>query len=206
MRGKVIFLVIVWTFFSGCLLAAMDIEGGLTLTTVRMATLNAEIDHQNELLHADLPPLHVGWGGKLGVVFPIWRFPLESHVGGRVLSPSVEGAGETVQASIAGIYAGATYSLGSWRIGADVGSYRSGLSFPLAGYDGLTGGGWGVLGRVEYTFRFFQRFLVGIGFDLCWLPIDTMVDAFGMTYLGRGGPFLDFSGIGISVGLSWVGF
>lgn len=182
---------------------AVDFQGGMAVSLARMTHLNAEMAYQEEVLHTNLPELHLSWGGEFGVVLSLGNLPIRPSLKAQLLRASVSGGGEMTRASLTGLCAGGAYIRGGWHMGVSVHGFRANLSFPLAGYEGLTGWGWGASGYAGYTFPIFARARIEFNAVLQWLPVSKMKDSFGETYLGRGAPFLDFSGVGVSATLCW---
>ena len=202
MLKRLVLIPIAALFLCGSVTAA-ELQGGALVSLVRMTHLNAEMAYQEEVLHTNLPELHLTWGGVFGVVLSLRNLPIRPSLKLQLLRASVSGGGETTSASLTGLCAGGAFARGRWHMGAAVHGFRAGLSFPLAGYEGLSGWGWGVSGYAGYALPIFGRATLELNAVLQWLPVSEMSDSFGETYLGRGAPFLDFSGVGVSATLRW---
>ena len=200
---KRLVLIPVAAFLLCGLVTAAELQGGALVSLVRMTHLNAEMAYQEEVLHTNLPELHLAWGGEFGVVLSLGNLPIRPSLKAQLLHAAVSGGGETTSASLTGLCAGGTFVRGGWHMGASVHGFRAALSFPLAGYEGLSGWGWGASGYAGYAFSIFGRAIFELNGVLQWLPVSEMRDPFGETYLGRGAPFLDFSGVGVSATLRW---
>ena|GEM_PF-3707667 len=202
MLKKFVLIPIVAILLGGSATAA-DFQGGAIVSLVRMTHLNAEMAYQEEVLHTNLPELHLAWGGEFGVVLSLGNLPIRPSLKAQLLHVSVSGGGETTRVSLTGLCAGGAFARGGWQMGAAIHGFRANLSFPLAGYEGLAGWGWGASGCVGYAFPIFARATFEVSAVLQWLPVSKMTDSFGESYLGRGAPFVDFSGIGVSATLRW---
>lgn len=201
MRKLVILIVfmISWAVPS----SALEVEGGLVGFYARM-------DHTNDLIdlfEVDgdlvLPEIHTGWGVRGDV--PLFSFLGTGRIGlgGKGLAARAATRDISIQASLLGFYGWADYRIGNWRFAVDVGGYRGGFSFPAARYVELVGWGGGIAGSVSYMAISAWNFSLGSTLSMQWLPINEMHDVAGQRYRERGAPFLDFSGISVSIDLGW---
>ena len=201
MRKLVILIIfmISWVVTS----SALGVEGGLVGFYSPMDHTNTLID----LLETDadlvLPEIHTGWGLKGGV--PLFSFLANARMGlgGRGLAARAATRDVSIQASLLGFYGWADYRIGNWRFAVDIGGYRGGFSFPAARYVELVGWGGGIAGSVSYMIIAAWNFSLGSTLSMQWLPINEMHDGSGQRYRERGTPFLDFSGISVSIDLGW---
>lgn len=197
--GILIILMVCWASTA----SALEVGGGLAGFFARMDYLNTLIDlfeTDNDLV---LPEIHTGWGLKMDI--PLFSF-IESGwigLGGRGLVARATTRDISIQDSLLGLYAWGNYRIGSWRLAVDVGGYRGGFSFPAARYVELVGWGGGITGSISYTAICVWGFSLGSTLSLQWLPIYEMHDGVGQRYRGRGTPFLDFSGVSVSIDLIW---
>ena len=204
MKRYVIGVILLVVAFS-CVATAVGVGGGILVTGVTMDYVNLAIDEYNTANTTSVSNLHLAWGGEAQVtVGNFWG--LIPSLGLRGLSASSVGQREHVAASLVGLYGGGTFFFGGWGLCADVGAYRGAFSFPAAGYDGLVGWSGGITGGVSYGLHFGSAIQIVLGLRLQWLPVWQLADSEGGMYASRDGAFLDFSGAGVSIGVSWTGF
>lgn len=183
--------------------SALEMEGGLVGFYAPMDYTNTLIDLFETDTDLVLPEIHIGWGLRGDV--PLFSF-LENGrlgLGGRGLAARTGARDVSVQSSLLGLYGWADYRIGNWRFAVDVGGYRGGFSFPAARYVELVGWGGGIVGNISYRAISAWNFSLGSTLSMQWLPINEMQDGSGQRYRGRGTPFLDFSGISVSIDLAW---
>lgn len=184
---------------------AVGISGNLLVSMVAMDQVNLLIDQYNGANQAEVSGLRLGWGAEADVSFGELAGIIPC-VGLRGMVASSTAQREKVQSSLVGFYVGGTFQLGPLGLSTDIGAYRSSFSFPAAQYEGLTGWSGGIIGEASYTLRLTSALQVSLGVRLHWLPVQKLHDAEGGVYELREGAFLDFSGIGLSIGLAWTGF
>ena len=182
---------------------AVGVEGDLLVSAIAMNHVNRLIAQFDESTSSGLGELNLAWGGEIWASFPE-LLGVVPHLGVRGLIAATQEDRAFVHSSLIGLCAGGLVSLGSWDLLAHVGAYRAVFSFPSARYKDLTGWGIGLTGKVGYAVRLTSRLSLSIRLTADWLPVTKMADGLGRTYKGRGDPFLDFSGVGASIGLGWV--
>ena len=194
-------LVIVGLFaFMG---SATQIEWDLVGFASPMANVNSLIDQFELFADLQLPEMHTGVG--LTITAPLLSF-LErgrAGVGIRGLATRMTSRDVSVRASLIGLCGMVDYRIGDWSLGIDLGAYRGGFSFLAARYVGLFGWGGGAVARVGYDYVLTSHITIDLDIALQWLPVYEMRDSDGQRYRGRGTPFLDFSGISASIGITW---
>ena len=185
-----------------CTALAGGVSGGMLVSTVGMGLVNVLIDQYNTVNQTQVDKLSFTWGGELSV--SMWRFiGLRPFTGLRFLTASSTTQRENVTSSLLGAYVGGIFSLAFINLSADIGIYRGTFSFPAARYDQLSGWGVGATGGIIYSFSLGSVFQIGIGIKLHWLPVEELRDGEGGVYAPREGPFLDFSGIGGVLNITW---
>ncbi|MCX6094879.1 MAG: hypothetical protein NTY63_08690 [Candidatus Bipolaricaulota bacterium] len=187
----------------GIPVVAFEMEGGLSAFYAPFAYANGLLAAYEEEAGATIPDLGLGIGGDFRMPIASFSDRLRGGVGGRVLGARVSERETDAAASLVGGYAWCEYRLGSWRFQTDLGVYRGTFDFAEARYAGLGGWGLGVAGRAGYRVPLGKRLSLGVAAGLEWLPVWEMTDASGQTYRGRGTPFVDFSGVSVSIELSW---
>ncbi|MCK4393294.1 hypothetical protein KAX17_10360 [Candidatus Bipolaricaulota bacterium] len=203
MRKRLIVFMVICLAVS-FLAGALGMRGGLLVSSVGMDQVNLLIANYNDANETELPALSLAWGGEVDVSFGelAGMIPL---VGGRGLSASSSAEGVTVSSSVIGVYAGGAFRFGPLEVSADVGAYRGGFSFPAARYENLSGWGAGIVGKATYSLRLTSALGLSLGLGFQWLTVPQVTDAEGGIYVPREGPFLDFSGLGLVIGLYWAG-
>jgi hypothetical protein len=187
-----------------CTALAGGVSGGILISTVGMSQVNLLIDQYNTANQAAVEKLSFAWGGEADV--SMWQIMgLHPFSGVRVLFTSSSAQREKVTSALLGAYIGTAFRIASFSTAADVGIYRGTFSFPAARYDQLSGWGIGVTGGVTYDFPLGSVFWIGIGIKLQWLPVGELQDREGGVYAPREGSFLDFSGIGGVLSITWSG-
>ena len=201
MRKLVVLIIfmISWAVTS----SALEVEGGLVGFYAPMDYTNALIDLFETDSDLVLPEIHAGWGLRGDV--PLFSFLGNGRIGlgGRGLTARVGTRDISIQASLLGFYGWADYCIGNWRFAVDVGGYRGGFSFPAARYVELVGWGGGIAGSIGYLAISAWNFSLGATLSMQWLPINEMHNGSGQRYRERGTPFLDFSGVSVSIDLGW---
>jgi hypothetical protein len=206
-RGATISGILFLVIFIVYAAAGMEFTGWGEFSSASMSNVNAQIALYGEDHHVPVGEIHSTWGIGLGASFPFSVFGVKPGIYGRALLATGGGAEETpVDASALGIAAGGTFEMGAWSARADIGLYHGAFSFARAGYDGLGGLGVGANATVAYRMALPAGFSLSVAGLLRWIVIGEMTDSTGESYGGRGLPFLDFSGIGVSVGVTWAGW
>lgn len=182
-----------------------------TGVTIGLQGFSVSMEHINDLIEdfgddgeRGLSPLRTGAGCEIsGSVLPIGGIG-SLGLGGRVLFARVTSGDTTVATSMLGLFARTALTLGRWIAQIDAGVYRGTYSFPAVRAVDLSGWGAGLAGTVGYALPLSERFALAFDLGLRWLPIQEMRDPAGQKYRGRGTPFMDFSGISASIGLTWM--
>ena len=196
--GLVAVAILAWTA------TGLGVEVSVELSTVNMAHVNTEIGAYADQHHESISGIHVAWGGAIqsGLGFSI--LGMEPTLGVRVLLAATESGGGTIGSSLLGVSIGGLYRFGAWSVRGDLNMYRGTFSFVRGGYDGLSGLGIGAAAAAGYAIRLGQKVQVRLEVGLQWLPVDEMTGADGVAHQGRSGePFLDFTGVGVTVGVTW---
>lgn len=182
---------------------AVDLGGGLVGFFASMVYPNSLIDTFATDNVLTIPGLHVGWGMNMNVSLFSFMENIDMGLGIRYLNARTGARDVSVGASLAGMYAWGGYRIGRWQLAIDAGGYRGSFSFAAARYQNLVGWNGGVTGSVSYFAIATGTFSLGSAVSLQWLPIGEMHDTTGQRYRGRGAPFLDFSGVSVSILFSW---
>lgn len=183
---------------------AADLAMGLSGFSVSMAHINSLIEEFDVDAELGLAPLRTGAGVEVsGTILPIGEIG-SLGVGGRGLLAREVSRDVSINASMIALFAQGTLALGRWRASVDAGVCHGMFSFPAARVVSLSGFGVGLVGRAGYRLPVSERFALAFDLGLQWLSIPEMKDAGGQRYRGRGTPFMDFSGISASIGLTWV--
>ena len=189
--------------------SGLSVSGELWLSAFRMDVVNEILAAYNASNEANVGMMNVGLGGQAEACVPIGDRGVASLLGLRAEFARAEGNGEreadaeTVAASLVGPYVGVSYSLRSWAVGVDIGLYRGGFHFPAGRYDSLVGWDVGLVARMRYSVSVVRGVVIDTGLFSAWLPVTQLTDTEGAVYGARDGNFLDFSGFGLSIGLSW---
>ena len=197
--------VILFVLAFSCVATALGMSGAALVTSVTMDNVNLAIDEYNTANSTSVSGLHLAWGGEAQVSVGSFGGLIPS-LGLRGLSASSVGQREHVAVSAVGFYVGGSFILGGWGLCADVGAYRGAFSFAAGGYDGLVGWSGGITGGVSYSLHLGSAIRITLGLRLQWLPVQQLTDTGGGVYASRNGAFLDFSGVGVSIGVSWTRF
>lgn len=196
-------------WFAVLLLCSSIMASGIPLNVdvsigyVGLGHVNGLINDFADEYGADLSEMHVGVGGGLEIGAMRVLGAGEVTFGGRGLVSQQTGRDASVSASLLGLCLGLGYDTGRLRASVDVGAYRGALTFSEARYVDLVGWGPGVAAQGEVRILSRERLSATAGLSVRWLPIYEMEDSSGQTFRGRGTPFLDFSGISVSIGLQW---
>jgi hypothetical protein len=183
---------------------AADLAMGLSGFSVSMAHINTLIEEFDPDTELDLSPLRTGAGIEVsGTVLPIGDIG-SIGVGGRGLLVREVSRDVSINASMIALFAQGKVALGRWMASVDAGACYGMFSFPTARLVSLSGFGVGLVGRAGYRLPVSERFALTFDLGLQWLSVPEMKDAVGQRYRGRGTPFMDFSGISASIGLTWV--
>jgi hypothetical protein len=179
------------------------VDVSLGVSGVGMEYVNAQLALYGQEHRESISEIRLAWGGDATVEAPFSILGLRPNLGGRALLAGTSSEGGPITSSLLGVFAGAAYRLGGWAIGADVGVYRGAFSFERGGYAGLGGWGVGAAATAGYGLRLGTKMLIGLRVRIQWLPVGELTDDGGAVYAGREGPFLDYSGIGAALGVSW---
>ena len=182
---------------------AVDLGGGPVGFFASMSHVNSLIDTLATDNMITLPALHVGWGMNMDVSLFSFMENMNTGLGMRYLNARTGARDVSIGASLAGLYAWTGYRMGAFHFAVDIGGYRGTFSFTAARYQNLVGWQAGATGSINYVAIATGHFSLGAAVSLQWLPIDEMHNDTGQKYRGRGAPFLDFSGISVSILLSW---
>jgi hypothetical protein len=177
--------------------------GSVWLSTLQMDTVNGIIETYNLANEASIGALRVGVGGQAEVRMPLGKGGVASFLGVRAALARAASERETVLASLVGTYVGVSYGLGSWSGAIDIGAYRGGFEFPVGRYKSLVGWDVGLVARLSYSLQLLRAVEADVALISSWLPTTRLTDAEGGLYEARGGSFLDCSGVGFSIGVSW---
>lgn len=191
----------------GLLLVSSTVLGASSVAlngfSVAMEHVNGLIDAYGQDTGTDVESLRVGIGVEADVEVMSFGASTAVSVGGRSLFVRESSRDITVSASLIGLYARAAVTLKRWAFAADLGGHRGAFSFPSARLVGLAGWGGGIGASVGYGIPVTDRIGLRLALGLRWLPVYEMEDGAGQKYRGRGTPFVDFSGIAVSMALSW---
>jgi hypothetical protein len=202
MRRIILAVLLVVIFFGNAY--AVDLAAGPLGFFASMHNANSLIGSFAADNTITIPTLHLGWGMKMdaSLFSPVQR--LDIGLGMRYLS-AITGDGRevSIEASLAGLCLWTGYQSGGFEFVADVGAYRGTFSFSAARYESLVGWQGGLTGSINYLAIAREHYSLKTAVSLQWLPIDEMHDTTGQRYRGRGESFLDFSGISVSILLSW---
>jgi len=184
--------------------AALDASLSAGLGTAAAGWINEQLLAYGEQYREPLPPMNSVYHARIDARIPewtLWRFYPAIGLDLRTASRNTEGG--PYSAGLLGMSGGVAASWGQRLIGElSVVLYRASFDGPAR--EDIAMSGWGVGGRFELTYRLplAERLGLELGFagDLASVGLaDGGRDA----PLGR--PAVDFSGIGISIGLSYRG-
>lgn len=187
----------------GLSLGASALSAELLGFSVAMGHINELVDGFNLDSEVELGALRAGAGIELAGDVATIGSAVSLGVGGRGLLSRVSERDVAATALLFGVFGRGTYALGRWFASGDLGAYLGSFSFPSARLTGLRGVGLGLGGRIGYALPFTDRLGLDIQLGLEWMPIQQMTDAAGQKYRGRGTPFMDFSGLSVSIGVIW---
>lgn len=193
---------VVWVSLSS-MASGLTAGGSLWLSTLQMDTVNGIIETYNLANQASIGALKVGVGGQAEVRLPLGKGGVASFLGMRAELARASSERETVLASLVGPYVGVSYGLGSWSGAIDIGAYRGGFEFAEGRYESLVGWDVGLVARLSYSLRLLRAVMADVALMSSWLPTTRLTDAEGGLHGARDGSFLDFSGFGFSIGVSW---
>jgi hypothetical protein len=203
MRRLILTILLVSVLFPNAY--GVDLAGGPIGFFASMGSANSIIDSFAADNSLTIPALHLGLGIDMNASVFSFLQDLHMGLGIRYLSTSTGDAREaSIVASLAGLYFWTGYQFGAFGFIVDVGGYRGVFSFPAARYESLAGWQGGLAGSVRYLAILTNHLSLRTGVSLQWLPIDEMQDRTGQRYRERGEPFLDFSGLSVSILLSWT--
>jgi hypothetical protein len=199
---QVLFVLLVITVVFAQIAVGLDIGGDALLWLVGMQQANLLVADYNQTNEEDMPELSLALGGEVEMgLLPVMGF--DTLAGVRALSCSTSAEREKASTSLFGGYIGASFDVGSLSAGVDIGAYRGTFSFLAQGYEDLSGWGFGITGRTAYSLAIGPALELKIGISLQWLPIEKLHDSSGGVYALRDGPFLNYSGIGGLLGITW---
>jgi len=183
---------------------AFSLNVELGIGGAAMTYVNGLIGEHEALTHEGLRDLGPALTGRIGAVLNPITSGIRPEIGLELATTSVRARDTTVNAAIVGGYAGLAYSIGGGHVSAAIDGYRGSFSFPAARYVDLAGWGVGVHGGVGYGIQLAgERLVLRLSLVAQWMPVWNLSDTEGLEYRGRGQPFLDFSGIGVSLGVEW---
>ena len=171
------------------------------LSTIAMREINATIDLYNDTNAASLSALSSAFDLSAYATLPVWRLIAETGV--RMQFAGTGTDREAVRTTAIGGFGGAKLALGSFEFGADMVVSRASYDFPAAGYESMSGWGFGLGASAGYAFDLFGWLRISIAGHAQWLPIMSLRDAEGGVYQARDGAYLSFSGFGIEIGVLW---
>jgi hypothetical protein len=184
----------------------IEISGDIYVSTVRMTEANALVDLYNDVNAGTIPHLRYGLGAEVQARIPA-RLPfatwLSPSVGLRLLGARSSDERETVRAATVGCLGGGICEFGPLWAHIAVGFSRSTFSFPVAHYERLSGWSLGLSASAGYEWSVLSRLSLEVGMRASWSPVLRLTDREGGVYRARNGPFLDFSGFGLFLGVSW---
>jgi len=174
---------------------------GFSVSMEHLNTLIEEFDPDTEL---GLSPLRTGASAEVsGTLLSLGDIG-SIGLGGRGLLVREVSRDVSINASMIVLFAQGEVALGRWVAIIDAGACYGVFSFPAARLASLSGFGIGLVGRAGYRLPVSERFGLTFDLGLQWLSVPEMKDATGQRYRGRGTPFMDFSGISASIGLTWM--
>lgn len=201
MRRTLLIVSVALVWVAACAQAATWTAGALS-SYGSMKYANSLVSEARELPGASAA-LSVSYGLRLqGSADLEWLPP-------RVYG-AVWGVGATVKerefsanASLIAVALGAETSFSHWTVYAGLCGGRASFDLPAAGLVDLAGWGAGV--EIGAGLVFVVSPHLGVAFRLGgqWLPVPEMSDARGQEYRGRGMPFVDYTGLVASIGISW---
>jgi len=197
--GLLVMVVLLWAVGA----AALPVRIECTLSYAGFGHVNGLIEEFAELNGSELSTLHVALGGgvSVGSITVLGPGSIVAGLRGGFAARSWREA--EVSASVLGVCAGYEYVTGRFAGILDVGIYRGSFDFSEARYVRLAGWGPGIRVAADYKVLSRESLDLYIAASVQWLPVQAMSDPSGQTFRGRGTPFLDFSGISLSMGVEW---
>jgi hypothetical protein len=180
-----------------------DVHIGLSGHSVAMGHVNELIETFEVDAGVALSPLRVAAGIEATApVFSLGRIGTLA-AGARYLMARTASRDASAAASLLGLLVRAQFGFGNWTATLDVIGSRGTFSFAEARFVGLSGLGAGLGGSISYRLGLTDRLGITAGVAAQWMAFNEMRDSGGQKYRGRGTPFVDFSGISASIGLTW---
>jgi hypothetical protein len=189
--------------FAALTTASVAFDAGLCLSYTTMANVNSLVVDSPEGGSVS-PDLHLGVGGQVTAAFDLAGSmpPLFVQFSALTMSSAEREAEAT--AGLVGIACGVEMGFGAVTAAVGASLHRGSFDFPAARQLGLSGWGAGLVANAKYSVKLSPRLEASFGLQGQWLPVTEMVDGAGQTYLGRGMPYLDFSGVSASICIGWM--
>lgn len=188
---------------AGCGLAATWTLEALSSYSLMENTnsLLAELGAQADL---EIPPLNVGYGLRLRAGFDL-DGPIPAVYGtlwGEKATTGVRDISATV--GFLGAGAGGSVKFRDWLVSTGLCVGAASMDIPSLRMADLSGLGFGLELSAAYAFRITSGWSATFCLGGRWLSVQEMTDAVGQKYRGRGMPFVDFTGLVASIGITWA--
>jgi len=191
-----------------CPTAAVSVGGSLLAIASSMSYVNEIIGTYEDSAGVEVGSLHTGLGAciDVGLVDVIGAIDgvLAIRSGSVSIHDETREENVEIEAGFLGVAVGASTEWGPVEVTADAGIYRGTFEFAAVRYVGLTGWAPGASIGVQYTLALSRQLSAGVGAQLQWVAFYQMKDSSGQTFRARGTPFVDFTGLCVSIGLEWT--
>lgn len=181
---------------------AIDFGANILATTISMSTIGDMIDLYNDVNDSDIRPLSSALGAEFqgSVSVNPW---LSANIGVSLQGAQTGTDREKVTTTLLGLFAGPQIYFGAWFASVELGLNRTSFSFPASFYESLRGWSMGVSSSIGYSFGITQTLTAEVATQFQWIPVYRLRDPEGGVYQARDGAFLSYTGIGLSIGITW---
>lgn len=155
-------------------------------------------------LGIDVPGLHTGFGGRLQLGFDPQGLLAPVYVAISGLAMSAGTRDVSASAGLVEFCFGVKLDAARWQFSGGFGVQRGTFELPAGRMVGLAGWGACLEAGGRYEFALAPKLSATLTLRGQWAAIHEMEDRTGQKYRGRGMPFVDFTGMSISMGINWA--